>query len=90
MCHPYFKVLNLLAELVSGPVGMPKFTELILSRIMEVAEICPYPTLEWLGAQVPRNKVVHSWCLSSLGTWVEHFLLGNNNQRVRNGEEFVF
>lgn len=71
---------------MAGPVGMPKFTELILSRILDVSEICPYPTLEWLGAQVPRNKGVHNWCLQSMGNWVEHFLITNNNQRVRNGK----
>jgi ubiquitin carboxyl-terminal hydrolase 34 len=87
-CHPYFKVLNLLAaepENLTGPSGMPKFTELILNRILDVSEICPYPTLEWLGAQVPRNKEVHHWCLQSMGNWAEHFLLTNNNQRVRTG-----
>lgn len=84
ICQPYFKVLNLLAELVAGPPGMPKFTELILNRILDVADICAYPTLEWLGAQVPRNKVVHQWCLQSMDTWVEHFLIGHGNQRVRN------
>ncbi len=81
-------MLNLLAELVGGggPSGMPQFTELILGRILEVSEICPYPTLEWLGAQVSRNRVVHSWCVSSLPNWLEHFLISNNNQRVRNGK----
>ncbi|CAG7822666.1 unnamed protein product [Allacma fusca] len=84
VCHPFFKVLNLLAELVAVPPGMPSFTELILSRVLDVADICPYPTLEWLGAQVPRNKIVHSWCLNSMDTWVEHFLIAHANQRVRN------
>lgn len=69
---------------MAGPPGMPKFTELILSRILDVADICAYPTLEWLGAQVPRNKIVHQWCLQSMDTWVEHFLIGHSNQRVRN------
>jgi len=83
-------VLNLLAELVAGPAGMPKFTELILARILDVADICPYPTLEWLAAQVPRNKIVHQWCLNSMDTWVEHFLVAHANQRVRNGMSHCF
>jgi hypothetical protein len=57
-----------------------------LQRIWEVAEFCPQSALDWLAVQVPRNKLAHSWVLQSMETWVEHFLLAHNNQRVRSGE----
>lgn len=57
-----------------------------MARIWDVAEYCPQATLEWLSAQVPRNKLVHNWVLQGLDTWVEHFLIGHSNQRVRSGK----
>jgi len=41
-----------MAELTAVPPGLPSFTDLILRRILDVAELCPYPTLEWLATQV--------------------------------------
>jgi len=77
--------MNLLSEFFAGPPELPKFTELILYRLLDVSELCPSATLEWLGTQVPRNPIVQQWCLQSKETWVEHFLMANNNQRVRSG-----
>lgn len=51
---PFFKVLNLLAENTVMPPGLPPFTELVLRKIFDVSEICPYPTLEWLASQVKK------------------------------------
>jgi hypothetical protein len=86
ICQPFFKLLTLITEPSSGPSGLPCFTQLVLQRIWEVAEFCPQSALDWLAVQVPRNKLAHSWVLQSMETWVEHFLLGHNNQRVRSGE----
>lgn len=72
------------------PTGLPCFSQLVLARIWDVAEYCPQATLEWLSAQVPRNKLVHNWVLQGLDTWVEHFLIGHNNQRVRSGKCLTF
>lgn len=86
ICQPFFKVLTLLVETNGTPTGLPCFSQLVLARIWDVAEYCPQATLEWLSAQVPRNKLVHNWVLQGLDTWVEHFLIGHNNQRVRSGK----
>jgi hypothetical protein len=90
ICQPFFKLLTLITEPSSGPSGLPCFTQLVLQRIWEVAEFCPQSALDWLAVQVPRNKLAHSWVLQSMETWVEHFLLGHNNQRVRSGELYSF
>ncbi|KAJ8948090.1 hypothetical protein NQ318_008441 [Aromia moschata] len=52
------------------------------------AECCPYSALDWLALQVTRNRLVHSWVLSSMDSWLEHFLIGHSNQRVRNISEY--
>lgn len=75
-----------MVETNGAPPGLPCFSQLVLARIWDVAEYCPQATLEWLSAQVPRNKLVHNWVLQGLDTWVEHFLIGHSNQRVRSGK----
>lgn len=89
-CQPFFKLLTLLTEGNSqnsaGPSGLPCFTQLVLQRVWEAAECCPYSALDWLALQVTRSRLVHQWVLSSMDSWVEHFLIAHGNQRVRNGE----
>ena len=85
ICQPFFKLLTYITEPTNGPSGLPCFTQLVLQRIWEVAEFCPQSALDWLAVQVTRNKLAHTWVLQSMETWVEHFLLGHNNQRVRSG-----
>ncbi|XP_071053277.1 ubiquitin carboxyl-terminal hydrolase puf isoform X2 [Onthophagus taurus] len=92
-CQPFFKLLTLLTEGGSqnsaGPSGLPCFTQLVLQRVWEAAECCPYSALDWLALQVTKSRLVHQWVLSSLDTWVEHFLLGHANQRVRSAAGFL-
>lgn len=83
MCQPFFKLLTLLVEM--GPPGLPCFTELVLSRLLEVMEVTPQSALDWLAVQVPRNKVAHAWVMTGLDSWLHHYLLAHNNQRVRSG-----
>lgn len=71
--------------MTGGPGGLPCFTQLVLTRVWDVAEVCPHSALEWLAVQAPRNKIAHTWVMQSLDTWVEHYLLAHNNQRVRSG-----
>lgn len=85
----FFKVLSLLVEFVGGPPGLPPFTHYILQKFWEVAEYCPQQCLEWLTAQVPRNKMAHHWTLTNLELWVEPFLLAHQNVRVRNATAFL-
>ncbi|GAB6022101.1 hypothetical protein CHUAL_006244 [Chamberlinius hualienensis] len=82
--QPFFKLLTMLVEFVGGPPGLPAFTRLVLQHIWEVAETCPHQCLEWLATQVPRNKLVHSWVLQNMESWVEPFLIAHGLQRVRN------
>ncbi|XP_049955909.1 ubiquitin carboxyl-terminal hydrolase 34 [Schistocerca serialis cubense] len=89
LCQPFFKILTLLIETTSGMTGLPPFTQLILQHIWEVAEFCAQSALDWLAVQAPRNKTVHTWVLQSMDTWVEHFLLGHNNQRVRSAAAYL-
>ncbi|XP_068081544.1 ubiquitin carboxyl-terminal hydrolase puf [Anabrus simplex] len=89
ICQPFFKLLTLMTEPTSGPSGLPSFTQLVLHRIWEVAEFCPQSALDWLAVQVPRNKLAHSWVLTSMESWVEHFLLSHNIQRVRSAAAYL-
>ena len=66
-----------------GGGQVPCFTQLALQHIWEVAQFCPQPVLEWLAAQVPRNKQVHAWVLQNLDNWCEHFLIAHAQFRVR-------
>ncbi|KAJ8971929.1 hypothetical protein NQ314_000472, partial [Rhamnusium bicolor] len=68
----------------SGSSSQPCFTQLVLQKVWDAAECCPYSALDWLALQVTRNRLVHSWVLSSMDSWLEHFLIGHSNQRVRN------
>jgi ubiquitin carboxyl-terminal hydrolase 34 len=86
LCGPFFKLLTLLTESSSGPSGLPCFSQLVLQRVWDAAEFCPQPSLEWLAIQAPRNKVAHTWILSTAENWVEQFLIAHPNLRVRNGE----
>ncbi|RWS31314.1 hypothetical protein B4U80_00975 [Leptotrombidium deliense] len=82
--QPFFRILSMLVEHVNESAGVPLFSKFIYPRIWEIAEQNPLHCLEWLTAQVPRNKTAHSLVLRHLDTWVEYFLLAHNNQRVRN------
>lgn len=88
-CQPFFKILTLLTETSSqssgGPSGLPCFIQLVLQKVWEAAESCPYSALDWLSLQVTRSRMVHQWVLSSMDSWMEHFLIAHGNQRVRNG-----
>ncbi|KAI4467227.1 ubiquitin carboxyl-terminal hydrolase [Holotrichia oblita] len=87
-CQPFFKLLTLLTECGNqnsgGPSGLPCFTQLVLQKVWEAAECCPYSALDWLAVQVTKIRLVHQWVLSSLDSWLEHFLIAHANQRVRN------
>ncbi|XP_060516947.1 ubiquitin carboxyl-terminal hydrolase 34 isoform X2 [Cylas formicarius] len=88
-CQPFFKILTLLTENsnqgeLDSSSSQPCFTQLVLQKVWEAAECCPHSALDWLALQVTRNRLVHSWVLSSMDTWLEHFLIGHSNQRVRN------
>ncbi|CAG9834377.1 unnamed protein product [Diabrotica balteata] len=84
-CQPFFKILTLLTETsAQNSSQQPCFTQLVLQKVWDAAECCPYLALDWLALQVTRNRLVHSWVLGSMDSWLEHFLIGHNNQRVRN------
>ncbi|XP_018562913.1 ubiquitin carboxyl-terminal hydrolase 34 [Anoplophora glabripennis] len=87
-CQPFFKILTLLTENTSqgssGSSSQPCFTQLVLQKVWDAAECCPYSALDWLALQVTRNRLVHSWVLNSMDSWLEHFLISHSNQRVRN------
>ncbi|KRT80407.1 hypothetical protein AMK59_7115, partial [Oryctes borbonicus] len=89
-CQPFFKLLTLLTECGNqnsgGPSGLPCFTQLVLQKVWEAAECCPYSALDWLAVQVTKIRLVHQWVLSSLDSWLEHFLIAHANQRVRNSK----
>ncbi|XP_074662968.1 ubiquitin carboxyl-terminal hydrolase 34-like [Tubulanus polymorphus] len=87
--QPFFKVLSMLVEFIGGPPGMPNFTRYVLLKFWEVVEYCPQPCLEWLSAQVTRNKIIHSWVMQHLEHWVELYLIGHNNPRVRNAAAYL-
>ncbi|XP_063231242.1 ubiquitin carboxyl-terminal hydrolase 34 isoform X2 [Bacillus rossius redtenbacheri] len=89
ICQPFFKLLTLLTEPGAAPPGLPCFTQLVLARVWEAAEFCPQSALDWLAVQAPRNKLAHSWVLQGMESWVEHFLLGHNNQRVRSAAAYL-
>ncbi|VEN36538.1 unnamed protein product, partial [Callosobruchus maculatus] len=91
-CQPFFKILTLLTESPGGAgqsgtsasAQQPCFTQLVLQKVWDAAECCPYSALDWLALQVTRNRLVHSWVLNSMDSWLEHFLIAHSNQRVRN------
>lgn len=70
----------------SGSSSQPCFTQLVLQKVWDAAECCPYTALDWLALQVTRNRLVHTWVLGSMDSWLEHFLIAHNNQRVRNSK----
>ncbi|XP_075983253.1 ubiquitinyl hydrolase 1 puf [Anticarsia gemmatalis] len=84
---PFFKLLTLLVEGSGGGAGatggLPCFTQLVLARLWDVADVCPHAALEWLALQVPRNKAAHAWALRTAERWVEAQLLGAGAARVR-------
>lgn len=88
VCQPFFKILTLLTE-GSSPPGLPCMTQLILSRVWEVARIAPHGALEWLALAVTRSKLAHAWVLQGLDTWLQHFLVEHSNQRVRSAAAFL-
>ncbi|CAH1163705.1 unnamed protein product [Phaedon cochleariae] len=86
-CQPFFKILTLLTETnqnLTASSTQPCFTQLVLQKVWDAAECCPYSALDWLALQVTRNRMVHSWVLGSMDSWLEHFLIAHSNQRVRN------
>ncbi|RVE55279.1 hypothetical protein evm_000177 [Chilo suppressalis] len=86
-CGPFFKLLTLLVEGSGGGAGatggLPCFTQLVLSRLWDVGDVCPHAALEWLALQVPRNKAAHAWALRTADRWVEQQLLASCVARVR-------
>ncbi|KAJ0173738.1 hypothetical protein K1T71_010887 [Dendrolimus kikuchii] len=86
-CGPFFKLLTLLVEGSGGGSGaaggLPCFTQLVLARLWDVADVCPHAALEWLALQVPRNKAAHAWALRTADRWVEAQLLAAGAARVR-------
>jgi ubiquitin carboxyl-terminal hydrolase 34 len=91
--QPFFKILTLLTESTAqgsgGSSSQPCFTQLVLQKVWEAAECCPYSALDWLALQVTRNRLVHQWVLSSMDSWLEHFLIAHSNQRVRNAAGYL-
>lgn len=59
-CGPFFKLLTLLVEGSGGGSGaaggLPCFTQLVLARLWDVADVCPHAALEWLALQVIRHS----------------------------------
>lgn len=53
---------------------------------IQLTKSCPQPCLEWMSSQVTRNKLASHWILSQRESWVEPYLIANNNARVRNGK----
>ncbi|XP_044746055.1 ubiquitin carboxyl-terminal hydrolase 34 isoform X3 [Coccinella septempunctata] len=92
-CQPFFKILTLLTETTSiaasSSSSQPCFTQLVLQKVWEAAESCPYSALDWLALQVTRNRLVHQWVLGSMDSWLEHYLIAHNNQRVRNAAGYL-
>ncbi|KAK9875298.1 hypothetical protein WA026_007696 [Henosepilachna vigintioctopunctata] len=92
-CQPFFKILTLLTENTPqasvASSSQPCFTQLVLQKVWEAAESCPYSALDWLALQVTRNRLVHQWVLSSMDSWLEHFLIAHHNQRVRNAAGYL-
>ncbi|XP_028171395.1 ubiquitin carboxyl-terminal hydrolase puf [Ostrinia furnacalis] len=88
-CGAFFKLLTLLVEGSGGGAGatggLPCFTQLVLARLWDVADVCPHAALEWLALQVPRNKAAHAWALRTADRWVEQQLLAAGAARVRAG-----
>ncbi|ALC45917.1 CG5794 [Drosophila busckii] len=84
LCAPFFKLLTLLIETQSGPVGLPCFTQLVLPRMWDAAEYCPQSVLDWLSVQATKNKIAHTWILQSADQWLEQFMIAHDNTRVRN------
>ncbi|XP_049877741.1 ubiquitin carboxyl-terminal hydrolase puf [Pectinophora gossypiella] len=86
-CGPFFKLLTLLVEGsgcgAGAAGGLPCFTQLVLARLWDVADVCPHAALEWLALQVPRNKAAHAWALRTADRWVEQQLLAAGAARVR-------
>ncbi|CAB3248888.1 unnamed protein product [Arctia plantaginis] len=85
--NPFYKLLTLLVDGSGGGAGatggLPCFTQLVLARLWDVADVCPHAALEWLALQVPRNKAAHAWALRTAERWVEAQLLGAGAARVR-------
>lgn len=51
----------------------------------QLTKSCAQPCLEWMSTQVTRNKLASHWLLNQMESWVEPYLIANNNVRVRNG-----
>ncbi|XP_072159450.1 LOW QUALITY PROTEIN: ubiquitin carboxyl-terminal hydrolase 34 [Bemisia tabaci] len=86
MCQPFFKILSTLVETPVGSPhqqGLPCFTQLILPRMWEIADVCPQSVLDWFTFHVTCNKIIHCWVLQSVYTFTERYLMAHNNQRVR-------
>ncbi|XP_076099132.1 ubiquitin carboxyl-terminal hydrolase 34-like isoform X2 [Mytilus galloprovincialis] len=82
--QPFFKLLSMLVEFGGGPPGLPPFTQYCLQRFWDLTKSCPQPCLEWMSSQVTRNKLASHWILNQRESWVEPYLIANNNARVRN------
>ena len=76
-------------EKEGGPSGLPCFTSLVMHRVWDLAKFSPQGALDWLSIQVARNRIVRSWLLGTMESWVEPYLLGHVNQKVRSSAAFL-
>lgn len=91
---PFFKLLTMLVDLGSNlinanqpiSVHLNSFSNLILPRILDIAEQTPLQTLDWLTTQAQRNKLAALWILQTLDTqsWIQYYLMGHKEARIRN------
>jgi len=85
----FFRLLTLLTELSAGPAGLPCYTTLIMYRVWDLAMSSPQAALDWLSIQVTRNRFAQTWLLNSMSDWVEQYLIGHANAKVRNSAAFL-
>lgn len=76
-CQPFFKMLTLLTEggstgAASGSTSQPPcFTQLVLQKVWEAAECCPYSALDWLALQVHVPLIIDYYStVVTVGRWV--------------------
>ena len=85
----FFRLLTLLTEFSGGPSGQPCYTTLVMHKVWELAKTCPQAALDWLSIQANRNRYVQNWLVSTMETWIEQYLIGHQNQKVRNSAAFL-
>ena len=60
-----------------------------MQKIWDLAQACPQAALDWLSIQVTRNRYVCTWLLSTMENWVEPYMMGHANQKVRSSAAFL-